>query len=107
MKEEALPRLVNVLSPVVHTWEVFAVIIGVPSSQVSLIRAANPPTGPSHPYRCLSQALEWWVNNHDNPTYEAIIAVLDPEMGQTTPVMNRTLASEVKRFMAKEQQGEF
>ena len=109
MKKEALPRLVNLLSPVVHSWKLFAEQIGVPTSQVSQIRALafNAPTGPSYLYTCLYQALMWWVANHHNPTYEAIIAVLDPEMGQTTPVMNRYLASEVKRFMAKEQQGEF
>ena len=107
MKEKALPRLVSLLSPVVHSWASFAIQIGVPSVQVSQIRAANPQSGPSDLYICFTQALEWWVNNHHNPTYEAIIAVLDPEMGQTTPVMNRALASEVKRFMAKEQQGEF
>ena len=106
MKEEALPRLLNVLSPMAHRhrWAIFARQIGVPASQVSQIRAANPPTGP---YTCLSQALEWWVNNHDNPKYETIIAVLDPEGRQTTPVMNRYLASQVKVFMAKQQQGEF
>ena len=110
VKEEAIPRFVNVLSPMANNWDVFARQIGVPASQISLIRASNPPTSPSDPYACytcLSQALEWWVNNHDNPTYEAIIAVLHPERGQTTPVMNRALAHQVKEFMAKQQQGEF
>ena len=48
------------------------------------------------------RAMDWWVANHSNPTYEVIIAVLDPESGQTTPVMNRTLSSQVKEFMVKE-----
>ena len=109
MKEEALPRLVNILSPIVDTWAVFAIEIGVPWSQVSQITAANPPTqsGLSTLYTCLFQALMWWVNNHRNPTYETIIAVLDPEGGQEATVMNGPLARQVKRFMADEQKGEF
>ena len=107
VEEKVLPKLVSLLSPVVHSWALFAMQIGVPLVQVSQIRAANPPSGPSDLYICFTQALEWWVNNHPNPTYEAIIAILDPEMGQTGPVMNRALASQVKRFMAKEQQGEW
>ena len=42
---KALPKFLNILSPVVHSWTVFARQIGVPSSQISLIRAANPPAG--------------------------------------------------------------
>ena len=107
VKEEALPELLNLLSPVVPSWALFAKQIGVPASLVSQIRAANPPTGPSCLYTCLSQALQWWVDNHDNPTYEAIIAILDPKRGQKTPIMNRALARQVEESMAKEKQGEF
>ena len=107
VKEKALPKLVSLLSPVVHSWALFAIQIGVPIVQVSQIKAANPQSGPSDLYICFIQALEFWVNNHPNPTYEAIIAILDPKMGQTTPVMNRDLASQVKGFMAEEQQGEW
>ena len=105
MKEKAVPKLLSLLSPVVHSWTVFARQIGIPASLISQIRAANPPAGRSYLYTCFTQALEWWVNNHRNPTYEAIIAILDPKRGQTTPVMNRTLARQVRKFMVKEQQG--
>ena len=77
--------------------------IGVPPHQVSLIEAANPRLNPSSLYNGLSQSLEWWVANHDDPTYEAILAVLDPKRGETTALMNRDLAKQVKKFMAKEQ----
>ena len=103
MKEGALPRLLNLLSPVVHSWGLFALLIGVPIVQISQIHAANPPTNPNSLYTSLTQALEWWINYHDNPTYEVIISVLDPKLGETTPVMNRALASQVRGFMAKEQ----
>ena len=106
VQEESLPRLLNLLSPVVHNWELFAQQLGVPSSQISQIKASNPTTGPSYLYICFSQTLEWWITNDDNPTYEAIIAILDPKRGQITPLMNGTLASKVKKFMAKEQQSE-
>ena len=107
MKEKALPKLLNLLSPIVHSWALFARQIGMPSTQISLIRAANPVPGPNYLYTCFTKTLEWWVNNHHNPTYEAIIAILDPKRGQTTPVMNRILAEQVRKFMAKQQQGEF
>ena len=102
VKKETLPRVVNLLSPVLHSWDLFVQQIGVPTDKVYEIRAANANSGPNWLYMCLTQAMEWWVINHCNPTYEVIIAVLDPEMGQTTPVMNRTLATQVKEFMAKE-----
>ena len=103
MKEEALPRLLSLLSPVVHSWRLFALQIGVPNVQISLIQAANPPTNPTSLYISLAQALQWWINNHDNPTYEVIISVLDPKLGEATSVMNRALASQVRGFMTKEQ----
>ena len=106
MKETALPKLLNLLSPIVHSWTIFARQIGVPASQIFVIRAANPVPGPNYLYTCFTETLEWWVNNHHNPTYEAIIAILDPKRGQMTPVMNRDLARQVREFMAK-QQGEF
>ena len=105
MKEKALPKLLNLLSPIVRSWTLFARQIGVPVSQISLIRKVNPVSGPRYLYTCFTETLEWWVNNHHNPTYEAIIAILDPKRGQTTPVMNRTLARQVRKFMAKQQQG--
>ena len=100
VQKSSLPRLLDILSPVVHNWSSFAKLIGVPFSQISSIEAANPR--PSL-YNCFSQSLEWWVANHDDPTYEAILAVLDPKRGETTPLMNRDLAKEVKEFMANKQ----
>ena len=105
MKKEALPKLLNLLSPVVHSWDLFAQQIGVPSTQISQIKEANPQTGPNYLYRCFTQALEWWVANHDNPVYESIINVLDPGIGKVTPAMNRALANELREFVAK-QRGE-
>lgn len=102
MKEEALPRLLNLLSPVVHSWGLFARQIGVPSVHISQIQAANPPVNATSLYRSLTHALDWWIVNHPNPTYELIISALDPNLGQATPVMNRALAREVRVFMAKE-----
>ena len=99
MQKSALPKLLVILSPVVHNWSSFAGLIGVPSSQISVIEAANP----RHRVKCLSQSLDWWITNHCNPTYEAILAILDPKWGETTPLMNRDLAKEVKEFMTKEQ----
>ena len=105
MKNEILPRLLTLLSPVIHSWDVFVQQIGVPADKVLEIQTVNAHTSPSWLYTCLIKALRWWVDNYPNPTYEMIIAVLDPEVGQTTPIMNRTLASEVKEFMAKEEGG--
>ena len=105
MKNEILPRLLTLLSPVIHSWDVFVQQIGVPADKVLEIKTANAHTSPSWLYTCLTEALRWWVANYSSPTYEVIIAVLEPEVGQTTPVMNRTLASEVKEFMAKEEGG--
>ena len=103
VEESALPRLLSILSPVVHSWSLFAQLIGVPSSQSTFIEAANPHPSSSYLFNCFSQSLEWWIANDHNPTYEAILAVLDPKRGQTTPLMNRDLAKQVKEFMAKEQ----
>ena len=103
MKEGALSRLVNLLSPVVHSWSLFALQIGVPTVQISQIQATNPPTNPTSLYRSLTQALEWWIVNHHNPTYEVIISALDPKLGETAPVMNRVLAGQVRGLVAKEQ----
>ena len=103
VKEGALPRLLSLLSPVVHSWRLFALQIGIPNVQISQIQAANPPTNPTSLYISLAQALQWWINNHDNPTYEVIISVLDPKFGEATPVMNKALASQVRGFMTKEQ----
>ena len=102
MKKETLPRVLNLLFPVLHCWDTFVQQIGVPIHKVSEIKAANTNSGPSWLSKCFTQAMDWWVDNHSCPTYEVIIAVLDPEMGQTTPAMNRSLASQVKKFMAKE-----
>ena len=102
VEESALPRLLGILSPVVHSWSLFAGLIGVPSSQITLIEAANPHPSPSSLYNCFGQSLEWWIANHHDPTYETILAVLDPKWGETTPLMNRDLAKQVKDFMAKE-----
>ena len=98
--------LLNLLSSVLHSWDLFVEQIGVPSTKVSEICTANIFTpaliGFSH---ALSMRWESWVANC-HPTYEAIIAVLDPKPGQTNPVMNRGLVCDVKEFIAKEQ-GEF
>ena len=102
MKEETLPRLLNLLSPIVHNWGMFALQIGVPPNQISQIRAVNPAANSSYLYTCLSQVLQWWIANHPSPTYEVFINVLDPKLGETTPVMNRALANQVREFMAKE-----
>ena len=103
VKKEALPKLLNLLSPVACSWDLFAQQIGVPLAQISQIKAANPQTGPSYLYTCFTQSLDWWKSNHDNPVYESIIDVLDPGIGKVTPTMNRALASEVREFMTKEQ----
>ena len=105
MEKEALPKLLNLLSPVVHNWDLFVQQIGVPSDQISQIKAGYPQTGPSYLYRCFTQALEWWVANHDNPVYESMIDALDPGIGKVTPVMNRALARELREFTVK-QRGE-
>ena len=102
MKVETLPRLLSLLSPIVHNWGMFALQIGVHPDQISQIRAVNPATNPSHLYTSLSQVLQWWIANHHSPTFEVIINVLDPKLGETTPVMNRALANQVREFMAKE-----
>ena len=102
MKKEALPQLLNLLSPVAHNWDLFAQQIGVPPTQISQIQADSNYAV----YKCLIRALEWWEANHDNPVYESMIAVLDPGIGKVTPVMNRALASKLREFMAK-QRGEY
>ena len=101
VNKEALPKLLNLLSPVVCSWDLFTQQIGVPPTQISQIKVASPQSGPSYLYKCFTQALEWWVANHDNPVYESMIDVLDPGIGKVTPVMNRVLASELREFMAK------
>ena len=103
VKREALPKLLNLLSPVAHSWDLFALQIGVPSTQISLIKVANPQTGPSYVIKCFTQALEWWEANHYNPVYEKMIDVLDPGPGKLTLVMNRALACELRKFMAEQQ----
>lgn len=105
VEESALPRLLRVLSPVVHSWSLFAKLIGVPSSQISSIEAENShhTPCPSYLFNCFSQSLEWWVAHDRNPTYETILAVLDPKRGKPTSLMNGDLAEQVKEFMAKEQ----
>ncbi len=103
MTEGALPSLLHLLSPVAHSWGLFAWQIGVPTAKISQIQAANPPTYHKSLYTSLTQALEWWTVHHHSPTYEVIISALDPKLGETTPVMNRALASQVREFMAKEQ----
>ena len=105
MKKEALPKLLNLLSPAAFSWDLFAQQIGVPPAQIALIKVANPQTGPTSLYQCFTQALEWWQANHENPVYETMIGVLDPGNGKVTPVMNRALAKELREFMAK-QRGE-
>ena len=97
--------LLSLLSPVVCSWDLFVQQIGVPPAQISQIKAGNPQTGPNYLYKCFTQALEWWIANHDNPVYERMIAVLDPGPGKVTPVMNRALAKELREFVA-EQRGE-
>ena len=97
MKTETLPRFLNLLSPVLHSWDLFVQQIGVPTDKASEIQAANANSSPSWLLKCFTQAMEWWVANHSSPTYEVIMDVLE-----TTPVMNRTLAKEVKEFMTKE-----
>ena len=97
--------LSHLLSPVACSWELFAQQIGVPVAQLSQIKVANPQTGPNYIYKCFTQVLEWWVANHENPVYETMIDALDPGPGNTSPVMNRALARELREFMAK-QRGE-
>ena len=105
VKKEALPKLLNLLSPVVHSWDLFAQQIGVPSDVISQIKVATPQTGRNYLYKCFTQALEWWVANHDNPVYKSMIDTLDPGIGKMTAVMNRALARELREFIAN-QQGE-
>ena len=102
VRKETLPRVLNLLSPVLHSWDLFVQQIGVPTYKVSEIIAANANRGPNWLYTCFTQAMEWWVANYPSPLYEVIIAVLDPTMGQITPVMNRTLANDMRKFLATE-----
>ena len=94
--------LLNLLSPVACSWDLFAQQIGVHPAQISQIKEANPQTGPNYFCRCFAQALEWWVANHDIPVYETMIDVLDPGPGKVTAVMNRALANELREFMDKQ-----
>ena len=103
VRSEVLTRLQNVLHPIVANWNSFAQQIGVPYTMITQIEAANPRNGPSWISTCLQQALEWWVENNRNPTYEVIIGVLDPPGDEMNPVMNRRLAIRVRKFMAREQ----
>ena len=103
VKNEALLRLQNLLSPIEPSWDIFAQQIGVPNIVVTRIQTTHARTSPNWLATCFKEALEWWVANHRNPTYEVIIAVLDPKEGETNPAMNRALARKVRRFMAGEQ----
>ena len=100
--KEALPKLQNLLNPILASWSLFAVQVGVPPDVVSQIETANARTSPNWLSMCLMQALQWWVANHRSPTYEAILAALDPKEGEMTPVMNRRLATKVREFMTGE-----
>ena len=102
MTKQALPRLQNLLSSVVASWGLFAQQIGVPTDKTDQIKAANAQIGPNWLSTCFTEALEWWVDNHRGPTYEVILAVLDPKEGEMNPAMNRALARKVRDFMARE-----
>lgn len=83
-------------------WNLFAQQIGVPHTTVTNIETTNARTGPNWISTCFQQALQWWVDNGRNPTYEVIIGVLDPPGGEMTPVMNRRLAGKVREFMREQ-----
>ena len=102
VRKEVLTRLQNLLDPIVANWSLFAQQIGVPYTKITQIQTVNARIGPTWISTCLQQALEWWVENGRSPTYEAIIATLDPPGDEMTPVMNRRLAGRVREFMARE-----
>lgn len=97
MQVEALPKLFSLISVIASNWKLFSLQIGVPHYEILQIQARTPGSM----YTCFNQALQWWIDNVDNPVYESIIDTLENH----PPVMNRALASKVKKFMA-EQQGE-
>ena len=110
MEKEALTELQDVLLPaLLDSWDSFGQQIGVPADVISQIRRKIIPIRPKWLYKLLGlfrsfpasrnevgfkETLEWWVTNHHNPTYEAIIAVL----------RNKTLlSSRVKELLVKKQ----
>ena len=105
VKNEALLRLQNLLSTMEPSWDIFTQQIGVPNIVVTRIQTTHARTSPNWQSTCFTEALKWWVANHRNPTYEVIIAVLDPKEGEMNPIMNRALAKKVREFMAGEQGG--
>ena len=98
---EALPKLLSHLSAVAPSWELLTQQIGVPLTQISLIKEAYPLSGINTIYTRFTRALDWWIKNHEKPVYESIIDALEED----TPVMNKALASKVRKFR-DEQQGE-
>ena len=105
VRKENFPELSNLLSPVMDCWDLLVQQIGVPLDQISQIKLENPQSGTGYLYRCFTQSLKWWVDNHDSPVYESIIDILDPGSGKITPVMNKVLAGELKQFVTN-QRGE-
>ena len=106
VRKENIPKLLNLLSPVVDRWDLLVQQIGVPLDQTSQIKLENPQSGAGYLYRCFTQSLKWWVENHDSPVYESIIDVLDPGSDKMTPVMNKDLADELRKFVVTNQRGE-
>lgn len=82
----------NILNPISPDWDLFSRQLGVPKVEIAKIKAANTVGRPTEVIRCLTDAMDWWVENDPRPTYKKVIEVLKgPAIGK------RKLAEKVAR----------
>ena len=73
----------NVLNPISPDWDLFSRQIGVPKVEIAKIKAANAVARPTQVSRCLTDAMDWWVENDPRPTYKKMVEALKgPSIGK-------------------------
>lgn len=78
-------QLQQQLDEMTATWYIFCQCLGVPKHKLDEFESDIVGVGRSA--KCMNAALEWWLKNYENATYEAIIEALESNL-----VGNRRLA---------------
>ena len=78
-----------VLLPVASDWWDVGLQLGIPKHTLSTIQASHMGH-PKGPQRCLGDALDWWLKNTNEPSYEKLeTALTNTDNGEGTTKLSK------------------
>ena len=84
-----------VLLPVASDWWDVGLQLDIPKHTLSTIQASHMGH-PKGPQRCLGDALDWWLKNTANPTYEKLkTALTDTENGDVVKKLSEKFGEQI------------